>query len=345
VARKDARAKEIIDLGNHLFDKKRPLDSLHQEIAWQFAPDLAEFTSPHTLGEDWGSDRMDGFPEQVSRELSNQIGTFLRPSGKPWFKQSTGDDVLDSDESNAQFLEYMGNTLRRELYRRKTGFVAACKEADRFYVNFGQAVISVEEAPLTRDHLFFRNHHIKDCAWLDNQLGEVDHLHRRQKMTARQLKRMFGATRLHKSIVEAAQKEPNREFEIRFVSMPTDEYEDFSLGATGDKPRAGKNLPFTLCVIDVENCCVIKEGGLVTFNYVVPRWMRMASSQYAFSPATMTALADARMAQMLSQILLESGEKAVDPPTLAKRDVAIGEPSIAAGGITWIDVEHEGSPR
>jgi hypothetical protein len=342
---KDSRAKEIIELGDHLFTKKRPLDGLHQEIAWQFCPDLAEFDSPLDLGQDWAADRMDSFPEMVSRELSNQIGANLRPESSPWFKQSTGDDELDSDEANAQFLEYLTRTVRRELYRPNTGFVGATREADRFYTNFGQAVISVEEAPVTRDHLFFRNFHIKDCAWMDNQLGQVDHLHRKQKMTARAMKAMFREDSLHDTVLKTAKKEPYREFEVRFVSLPTEEYHDFlsssEAAEDGKSPRKGKQLPFTRCAIDVENCKVIRAGGLVAFNYIVPRWMRLTGTQYAFSPATMAGLADGRMAQMLSQILLESGEKAIDPPLIGKQEMVIGEPNISAVGLTWVDVDHD----
>jgi hypothetical protein len=336
---KDARAKELLDLGNHLFDKRKPKDSLDQEIAWNFCPDLAEFQSPLELGEDWAADRMDGYPEQVSRELSNQLGANLRPNGKQWFKSSTGDDEQDADEANARFLEYLGRTIRREIYKPQTGFVGATKELDRFYVNFGQGVMSIEESPTDRDHLYFRNHHIKDCVWLDNQLGQVDHLHRRAKMSARAMRRMFGEKRLHETIVKAAKKEPNREFEIRYITMPTEEYNTF--GEEGSGKGASIKLPFVCCVIDVENCCIIKEGGLPTFNYVVPRWQRLAGTQYAFSPATMAALADGRMAQMLSQILLESGEKAIDPPMIGKQEAVIGQPNIAAGGLSWVDMDHE----
>jgi hypothetical protein len=335
---KDARAKELLDLGNHLFEKRKPKDSLDQEIAWQFCPDLAEFQSPLELGEDFAADRMDSFPEQVSRELSNQLGANLRPNGRQWFLSSTGDDEFDADEANAQFLQYVGRTMRREMYRAKTGFVGATKELDRFYVNFGQGVMSIEESPVDRDHLFFRTYHIKDCVWLDNQLGQVDHLHRKVKMSARAMKRMFGEARLHETIVKAAKKEPNREFELRYITMPTEEYNSF-----GEEAKVGKaiRLPFVCCVIDVENCCIIKEGGLPVFNYVVPRWQRLSGTQYAFSPATMTALADGRMAQMLSQILLESGEKAIDPPMIGKQEVVIGQPNIAAGGISWVDMDHD----
>lgn len=338
---KDGRAKELLDLGNHLFDKRKPLDSLLQDIAWQFAPDLAEFMAPLDLGEDWGADRMDSFPQQAYAELCSQLGIMLRPYNKQWFSISTGDHEVDRDEATAQFNEYVAHTMRREMYRAKTGFIASAKDWDRFYVGFGQGVLSIEESPVDREHLFFRNHHIKDTVWLNNQLQQVDHLHRREKMTARTLVRTFGEDRLHDSIVRAARKEPNREFEIRYVSMPSDEYDDFA----EDTPKNGnskrRTLDFVNCCIDVENCRMIKDGGSPVFNYVVSRWHRLSNTQYAFSPATMTALPDGRMAQMLSQILLESGEKAIDPPMVGKQEAVIGEPNIAAGGISWIDLEHD----
>jgi hypothetical protein len=200
-------------------------------------------------------------------------------------------------------------------------------------------VISVEEEPIARSHLFYRNHHLKDCVWLENALGKVDHLHRRVKMSARAMARMFPEDKLHESVRRASRKEPNREFEVRFVTMPSDEYDDFMLDEKSGKRR---QLPFVQSIIDVENECTIKDGALPVFNYVVPRWLKLSGTQYAFAPPAMTALPDARMAQMLSQILLESGEKAIEPPMVAKREAVLGEPSLAAGGLSWVDMEHEG---
>ena len=331
------RAQELISLGDRLFTKKWQLDNLCQEIAWQFCPDLADFVSPIILGDDWAADRMDGFPEQVSRELSGQLGAMLRPQDKPWFRTTTLDDDLDADEANARGLQYITAIIRRGLYDPNSKFVRAAKETDRFYVNFGQAVMSIEESPLTRDRLFFRSHHLKDCAWMENALGDVDHLHRRDKMTARVMMRSFPESKIDRLVKEAAEKEPTKEFPIRVVVMPADEYDLTSSGGEGKH----RKLPFVVSYIDVDHQKVLKESGLPEFIYVVPRWWRFAQSQYAFSPATMAGLADARMAQMLSQIILEAGEKAVDPPLIGKQEVVVGEPNIMAGGISWVDAEYD----
>lgn len=335
------RALELIDLGNKLFSQKLQLDSLCQEIAWQFCPDLADFTTKLSLGDDWAADRMDGFPELISRELSSQIGAMLRPQDRAWFKATTMDDAMDANEENARGLQYVTSVVRRSIYDARSKFIRATKETDRFYVNFGQGVMSVEEAPGTRDHLFFRNHHLKNCAWLENNIGDVDHLHRRDKMTARAMVRHFSSSSLHQNVKDAAEKEPWKEFDIRVITLPADEY-DIVKSYSGDTPDGKpKKLPFITVYVDVENNTVLKEVGVPQFIYVVPRWHRFAESQYAFSPASMAALADARMAQMLSQIILEAGEKAVDPPMIGKQEIVIGEPNIQAGAISWVDMEHD----
>lgn len=336
----DQRALELLSLGEKLYTEKKQFDSLCQEIAWQFAPDLASFTTKLILGQDFAIDRMDSFPEQMSRELSNQLSAMLRRTDQPWFRVTTLNEEIDADEDNARYLEYVGRTIRQALYDPRSKFIRATKLADRFFVNFGQAVISVEEAPETRDHLFFRTYHLKDCAWLENKLGDVDHLHRKERITARKMMQRFHKDRIAPQVKEAAEKTPNKEFEMRVVVLPADEYDELS---DGESKRNNKKLPYVAVYIDVENQRVIRESGMPEFPYVVPRWNMFAESQYAFSPCTMAALPDARMSQMMNQILLEAGEKAIDPPLIAKQEIVIGEPNIQAGGISWVDLEHDAS--
>jgi hypothetical protein len=339
---KDARACELISLGDKLFTDKRQLDSLSQEIAWQFCPDLASFTTKLVLGQDFAIDRMDSSPEQVSRELSNQLSAMLRPTDRDWFKVTTLDEEIDADEANARYLEYIGRTIRQGLYDPRSKFIRATKLADRYYVNFGMAVLSVEEASKTRDHLFFRCFHLKNCAWIENDTHDVDHLHRKETMTARAMLQTFSGAgdSLAPEIKRAAEKEPSKEFDIRVVTMPAAEYDLTSSGQDGGRVNR-RDHPFIVSYVDAVHGKVIRERPAKEFMYVVPRWNMFADSAYAFSPCSMIALPDARMAQMMNQILLEAGEKAVDPPLVAKAEIVIGEPNLQAGGISWIDMEHD----
>jgi hypothetical protein len=330
------RAKELIDLGDRLFTAKAPLDSLNQEIAEQFCPDLAEFTTTLTLGEEFTSHLDDSYSQMLHRELSDSFSSMMRPRGKRWFRPTTLDDQLDADVEVSRFLEYLGDTIWRKLYDPKTKFIRATKEADRFYSAFGQCVISVEEAP-NRNHLYMRSHHLANCAWLENEIGEIDHLHRKEKMTARKMKLAFGEKNLAPNVKDACEKEPGKEFPIRIVVMPSDEY-DYTGGDS--KGKGGKRLPFIVCYVDVDNCKILREGGLPDFNYIVPRWRTLSGSQYAFSPAAMTSLPDARMMQTLARILMEAGEKMVDPPLIGVEE-AVRDVNIAAGAMSWIDFAYD----
>jgi hypothetical protein len=331
----DRRAQELINLGDKLFLKKAPLDSLNHEIALNFYPERASFITDANLGTDFASHLMDSYPVMLRRELGNSISGMLRPRESQWFRFTTLDDALDKDERVAAFLQYLSARQRVGIYNPKSKFIRATKEVDHDFISFGAGVISVEEAP-SRDHLYFRSHHLRDCAWLENTIGEIDHLHRKDKFSARNMKRLY-RDKCADEVKKACEKEPDKEFNVRFVVMPSDEY-DYT--GEGSKAPAGKKLPFTLCVIDADNCKVLKESGLHDFNYVVPRWHTLSGYAYAFSPATIISLPDARLAQQMARIILESGEKAVDPPMAAKAEV-VREATLVAGGITWIDSEYD----
>ncbi|WP_246884497.1 portal protein [Pseudomonas chlororaphis] len=85
----------------------------------------------------------------------------------------------------------------------------------------------------------------------------------------------------------------------------------------------------------------MEEVGSFTTVYTVPRWQTVSGSQYAYSPATVAALADARLIQSMTRVLLEAGEKAVTPPMLAVTEAIRGDISVYAGGITSIDSQYD----
>jgi hypothetical protein len=333
----DARAKELLDLGGKLFTTKLPYDSLCQEIAINIYPERADFITPLILGQEFSAHLADSFPVLTRRELGNSLSGMLRPRQAPWFKCSTGIDDIDNDPACAQFLEYITTTTRAAMYDARAKFIRATKEGDHDYVSFGQPVISIEESP-DREHIFYRCHHLRDCAWLENEVREIDHLHRKDKMSARAMMRKFKPAELHQTIKKAAEKEPNKEFNLRVVALPADEYDSFGSGS-GDSKR--RKLPFIVVYIDQDNECIIREAPSATFPYMVPRWQTISGSQYSFSPAAMTSLPDTRMAQALASIILEAGEKQINPPMIA-RDEVIRDASLQAGAITWADIEGDG---
>lgn len=331
----DARAAELIDLGDRLFRQREPMLWLWQELADQFYPERGNFTVTMHLGTDYAAHLSDSYPLILRRELGNLISAMLRPRDRSWFKATTMVDHLDADERNARYLEYIGKRMKRLMYASSSKLVRATKEGDHDFITFGQAVLSVEEDP-TRSFVFNRAHHLRNCAWMENEVGVIDVMHRNDRMSARVMQKRFGDAALHQNVKDDLKKSPNAEHAIRAVTMPAEDYERVA----GQPAKRSQRLPFVTVYLDVENQKVLREDANPVFQYVVPRWHTLSDTAYAFSPATAVALPDGRMSQALSSLIQESGEKSVDPAYVAREEV-IREVNIQAGGFTWMDGSYD----
>lgn len=331
----DSRAKELVKIGDGLFGKKTQHDELNQEIAENFFPLRADFTAPFSLGEDFSGDLMESFPVQARETLGNAPSSMLRTG--QWFNVKTGFEEIDEDQVNAEWLEAATLRFKRLIYDRRANFTRATGEVDHDYVTFGGGVMSVGESS-TRDHFLFRSWHLRDCAWMENADCQVDHLQRKMPTTARAIMaNPVWSKKAHREIAECAKTDPTKEFKVRHIVLPADEI----YGDDKAKRRSlmNKGMRFVSLYVDCEHEEILGEGGLPVFGYVVPRWRTISNYAYGFSPATITALPDGRMIQSMARILLEQGEKAVDPPTIGKGEIFRDDINFYAGGHTHVDLE------
>ena len=333
----DSRAKELVRIGDGLFAAKSQWDTFCQEVAENFYPLRADFTKSFTLGDDFATGLMDSYPVQASRTLGDAPSAMLRQGN--WFEVGVMDEEIGEETDVQKWLEDTTRKFRKLIYDRRANFVRATNEADHDWVNFGNPVLSVEESQ-NRDHLLFRSWHPKECAWLENSAGRIDHLQRSMPMSARKIMGRWGKT-AHADIQHAAKIEPAKEFNVRHIAIPAEEM----YGDDRKAKRENGGMSFVSLYIDCEHEEVLGEGGLPVFNYVVPRWKTISGYPQGFSPSTVTALPDGRSLQELSRILIEQGEKAVDPPVIAKGELFRDSVNFYAGGLTYADIEGDGKLR
>ena len=321
--------RNIVQAGNREFSRRTALLALWQEIAEHFYPERADFTNKRSIGDEYASHLMNSYPVMARRELGNMFAAFLRPRSAPWFALRAADDDRDKDLEARRWLEWATGVQWRATYDPVASFARATKEADHDFAAFGQAVLSVE-TNADRDALLYRNHHIRDCVWMEDAAGKVATIHRKWCPTASQLNELFPKT-IDQKIKKALDKEPFKEIKCRHIVVKKSMY-DLS---------KGKNLGYTSIYIDEENETILEETPIGWFPYVVPRWQTVSGSQYARSPATEIVLPDARLFQAINRVLLESGEKAVDPPMVAVQDALRSDVNLFAGGITTVDIEYD----
>ena len=338
------RARDLVQRGDQLFNVRKPLNSLWQATTEQFYPEHADFTYVRSAGMEFASHLMTGAPAMANRDLANAIAAQSRPPGQIWFHPRTTSEQINKDATARRWLDYAGNIMRMAMYSPSSGFNRATHETDRSFASIGNGCIRIRP---NRDFtgLSFRARHMRDVAWAENMDGFVDEIHVKDTVYNKDL-----ANRFPKKVAEktkrAAETEPFGKVMVRYVVLPSDQYDSFNsrdeLGPGGEVKRAGHNLKFVSVILDTDNSVVLEELGQHDFGYVPPRWETVPGFGYGYSPATVINIADARMLQQVTLTLLEAGQKAVDPPMQAVgTDVIQGGVNFFAGGITWIDSEYD----
>jgi hypothetical protein len=325
--------KALIERGDQLFSKRGTLMSLWQEQADHFYPERADFTVTRTLGEDFAEHLTTSYPLLVRRDLGNSLGTMMRPKSIEWFHMRCAREEYE-DQPAKEWLEWATGVQKRAMYDRRSLFTRASKEGDHDIAAFGQCVKTVE-LNKEANGLLYRCWHLRDTAWCENEEGQIDTVHRRWKPTAADLCKLFPG-KVHSKVADCMfgpNKEPYKQINVRHIVMPADDYGEDFIG----KGR----VPWVEIYIDVDNCHCIEAVGLSYFKYIIPRWQTVSGSQYAFSPATVCGLPDARLLQAMSRTLLEAGEKFTNPPMLAVQEAIRSDISIYAGGITWVDAAYD----
>lgn len=320
--------KELHQTAEELFTKRSSLLLLWQEIADNFYPERADFTLTRSLGTDFAAHLSTSYPVMCRRDLGDQIGQMLHPTQKTWFHMApTEDDRLTL--SAKRWLERAEMIQRRAMYDRATMWVTASKQADHDFSAFGQSVKSVRVNKLGNG-LLYRNWHLRDVAWMENEEGKVAGVFRRWKPTARQMEQLFGDKISDKVKQTLRQNKPLEEVECMHMVVEADMFED---------DAGGK--PWWSIYYDFQNEHVIEKVAVWNQEYNVARWQTVSGSQYAFSPATVAALPDGRLLQAMTYTLLEAGEKATNPPMIATMDAVKSDIQIYAGGTTWVDREYD----
>jgi hypothetical protein len=324
--------KDLIQQGEELFSARASYMSLCQEIAENFYPQRADFTTVRTLGEDFAANLNSSYPLIVHRELSGAIGATTRRKDTEWFKVSVKNaDRLDN--SGREFLEYMTGVQRSAMYDIVANFETATSQADADYAAFGNPILSAE-VNRRKTALLYRCWHLRDVAWCENEEGAVTDRHHNVKPTARWLAQQFGEDKLHQRVRDCLQpgKNPYQRINCRRVVVPAESYDDVS---------DGRRMPWVSIYIDIDNACIIDQRPSWTPIYIIPRWQTVSGSQYAYSPAVIAGLPDARLIQAMTLTLLEAGEMSVRPPMASAGEVIQGGIQLYAGGITQIDASYD----
>ena len=330
-------AKQLHEFACSVFEKRRSIERLWQEIAEHFAPQRADFTIIRQEGEDYAGHLFSSYPLIVARDLKDQVGQMLRPVGRPWF-QIEPEDPERNDHDAKVWLQAASNVQRKAMYDPVAKLDDAAKVGDLDFSVFGQCVLSSEivwDDPSNGPHLLHRSWHMRDVCWQEDKYGSVGNRYRRAKYPAWELYALFG-DRVHskvKQLATAPDRKRLTEIDCMHMVVQREMYEP------AQKFRR-EDLPWVSVYYDVTNRHVVEEVPTFSPYYFIPRWSR-SCAQYAYSPATTIALPDARLLQAMTRTMLDAGERVANPPTIATNEVVRSDLALYAGGVTWVDRDYD----
>ena len=325
----DKRFRQLLEEGDKLFQDRRAVDQLWQEIAENFYPERSDFTLTSNTGSRFASNLDTSYPIMARRDLGNAFGAMLRPPGKEWFSIGLSGDT-EADEDGRKWLEMATAVQRKAIYDLESGFVRATKQGDHDFATFGQCVISSQkiEDEYLGSILAHLCHHLRDVVWTENSRGKICAVHRKWKPCARELYNHFNG-KVHPEVATAREKEPFKTFEVRHIVIYSADYEK--------KFRQ----PYVSVFLDADNNYVLEEVGSWNQIYVIPRWETVSGSQYAYSPAAIAALPDGRLIQAMTYSLLTAGEFAAEPALVGVQEAIKGAIEAFPGGFTAVDAQYD----
>jgi hypothetical protein len=330
----DANGRELTEVGDRLFGKKDQLHTLWQLIAEECYPERADITRTLLEGDQMVTHLYESTPVQNRRDLAAAMGAIMRPRGKAWYKLRPAESWRLTDPARL-WTDWASEQMRSKIYAARANFQLTMQDGDDDFVTFGNAPLGVWE-DRARKGVFFEAYHPRDVAWMQDRYRQVNATHRKFKETVRNVVARWGTKALSSAQLKAFEKgrEPFLEIDLRHVVMPAADYDAYNKRTTARKKVVS-------VYVNPESGEIIEENGYHYMPMRARRWRVRSDTVYAYSPASLLGLIDARLLQQQTRVIQEAGELAVDPPMAASHDAIVGEVNNYPGAITWIDAEYD----
>lgn len=323
---------------------------------WQEAYELVDPTNAY-INTDYSSAIFDG-KDLLSTAAQRARGKFIAalqstvtPPNERWHRLIAPNKTLAKKDKVASWLENLTDALFELRYRAAAGFnKAIIKIWDRNSI-IGLGVMFVDE-DAEGNGMNYRAVHPKDFYAVLGADGSLKKCFNKMKLQGWEVIERLEAQ--DKSAEKTLPRElwqrikDDNQTEVKLVhvvvKLSTKEVEKTKIDF---KRKDGTIYTFKpryksyLLLDDMNKPLIIEESHFFSCPYQFLRFNALDNDIYSSSP-TIDALPEIRMLQRIRKSVIESAEKAVDPPLLARREAAMGGIVPIAGAIIPGTLDAEG---
>lgn len=318
------KTDEIFKRFEELKKERANFESHWQEIAERILPRSTEFVGERSPGDKRTSMMYDATAALALERFSSAVESLLTPRGSRWHRLRASNQFVDQDDESRLWFDNVEDILFRQRYRPRANFASQMHEGYISLGAFGNGNLFVDEDPVSG--IRYRNVHMSDCFFAEDEMGNIDTVYRQLDLAARQVLRMFDDKDLSDACRKRGEKQPDERVKILHVIMPR---KDRDLTR-----RDRKNLPWFSAYFEVESQHMIEEGGYEELPYIPSRYVTGPREVYGRSPA-MLVLPEIKMVNEMSKTVIRAGQKIVDPPLLVADDGVVFPVNTKPGGVTF----------
>lgn len=240
----------------------------------------------------------------------------MMPASAQWF----GLDIGQADDEEQRFLDEMAEFIWKNLNASNFNAEALDALVDAMWA--GWFVLYADEAK--EGGYYFELWPIGQCKIASSRSGSViDTVYREWEWTVSQVVAEYGLDAVSTRTRELHQQGKFDE-KVRLLHA----IEPRALYLVGS--NRSRELAFSSCHYEAQDCHVLRESGFHEFPCMVPRWSRLPGSPYATGPMS-DALPDVRTLNEVVRITLMGAETAIAPPMIAEDDGVLNPKNIRMG--------------
>lgn len=308
----DTRAEDALRQQASMEAERANLDSHCQEVAERVLTRQKDFTSKGATGIKQNEKVFDSTAPLALDRFGAAIESMLTPRTQRWHELTFGGGQK-VDDSAKQWLSAINEALFAARYAAGANFASQAHETYVGLGAFGNGSIFVDELP-NRMGLRYRSIPFAETWWAENFQGQIDTVHRKFDLTARQFVQKFG-DECPDAIKTAAEKEPLRKFELIHCIRPREDASWSRMDYRG--------MRYASYYVAFEGRKMLRESGYRTMRYACARYTMAPREVYGRGPI-MTVLPSIKTANEMQKTLLRTGQLVAEPPLLVTDDGGLG---------------------
>ena len=345
------QAREYVkDLGK-LESNRKPLECVWQTILEMIDPANAFITKKYAAKKVWNEKIYATTAQRALPKFVAALQSTVTPPNQRWHRFTAPLNRLKDKQAVTSWLEKLTDAVFEMRYRPNAGFNKAIIKTWYGYGKLGLGVVFVDEDK-DGDGATYEAVNIKDFYPILYNNGTIKTCYRKIVKSAWEICEELKSKGIKPESVipgEIYDKvKANKFTELSLIhvvcKLSKDEVEENKLVTDlgGGKKKITKyRYKSYLILNDINKPAVLDSGKFFTCPYMFTRYQELDCDIYSNSPS-LEALPDIKMLQRVRKSTIESAEKQVDPPLLARNDAAFGGLMPVAGAIMAGTLDSEG---